>query len=439
MIITIKDCKIYVNITTKTLLKHLDYATIKLIQKITKEKTTMDTFISYLEKIWAIDLVRFVVYLAIAFLAAGISSWLVIKLLKLVKLDKKLDKWGVNEGALGTSMNFVGKLVYLVVFLLFLPNALEALGITSISGPISGFVSAFINYLPNIIAAVILVYVGILVAQILGQIVSVLLKKTKLDTLIKRVDDDEKQIVLLSDILVRILMGVIILVTIVSALSVLGIEAISAPAIGIVNSIFGAIPSIILAVVVVSVGLFVASLACGLLYNVLVAANFDNVVKKVLPQLKASATKIVVNLVRTFIIIFVAAQGIEALNLSILSMIVAAIVAYLPLVVKAALILLVAFIGANMLEAIIVKANPKAVSLAKIVKVGIFTLAGFMILSQLEIASTIVNTAFIVTISAIAISFALAFGLGGKDFAKKTLDRVDDKIENGCNKENEEK
>ena len=52
-----------------------------------------------------------------------------------------------------------------------------------------------------------------------------------------------------------------------------------------------------------------------------------------------------------------------------------------------------------------------------------------MILSQLEIASTIVNTAFIVTISAIAVSFALAFGLGGKDFAKKTLDKVDDKIE----------
>ena len=89
-----------------------------------------------------------------------------------------------------------------------------------------------------------------------------------------------------------------------------------------------------------------------------------------------------------------------------------------------------------MLEAIIVKANPKAANLAKIVKVGVFTLAGFMILSQLEIASTIVNTAFIVTISAIAISFALAFGLGGKDFAKKTLDKVDEKIETKKDEEN---
>ncbi len=389
----------------------------------------------YIQDIWAIGFVRFIVYIVVAFLAAAIASWIVKKLLKLIKLDKKLDKWGVNEGVLGTSLKFIGKIVYLIVFLLFLPSALEAIGITSVSTPINGLVTKVINYLPNIIAAVILVYVGVLVAQILGQIVSVLLKKTKIDNLIKRTDSEDKKPVLISDVLVKIMMGIIILVTIVAALGVLGIEAISQPATGIVNSIFGAIPSIILAIVIVAVGIFVSSLACGLLYNVLVAANFDNLVKKIIPQFKVSATKILVNVVRTIIIIFVAAQGIEALNLSILTMIVTAIVSYLPLVVKATVILLVAFIGANMLEAIIVKANPKATALAKIVKVGIFTLAGFMILSQLEIASTIVNTAFVVTISAIAISFALAFGLGGKDFAKKTLDRVDSKIDDCCNQE----
>ena len=397
-----------------------------------------DKFMGYVEDVWAIGFVRFIVYLAIAFLAAALSSWIVTKLLKLIKLDKKFVKWGINEGVLGTSMSFVGKLVYLIVFLLFLPNALEALGITSVTNPINGVVSTFINYLPNIVAAVILVYVGVLVAQILGQIVSVLLKKTKLDNLTKRTDEEGKKVVLLSDVLVKILMGVIILVAIVAALTVLGIEAISAPAMSIVNAIFGAIPSIILAVVVVTVGIFVASLACGLLSNVLVAANFDTVVKKFLPQLKVSATKIVVNLVRSIIIIFVAAQGIEALNLSILTMIVTAVVSYLPLVIKAALILLVAFIGANVLETIILKSNPKFANLAKILKVAIFTVAGFMILSQLEIASTIVNTAFVVTISAIAIAFALAFGLGGKDFAKKTLDKVDEKIENTCEKNDTE-
>ncbi|MBE6667641.1 MAG: hypothetical protein E7607_04985 [Ruminococcaceae bacterium] len=396
-------------------------------------------FLDVIRDIWSIGFVRFVVFLALGFFAAWLVSWLVVKLLKLVKLDKKFEKWGINEGTFGTSMKFVGKLVYLIVFLLFLPSALEAIGVTSVSSPINGFVSKFIDYIPNIIAAVILIYIGILIAQILGQIVSVLLKKTKIDSFIKRKDvDDEKKVILLSDVLVKILMGVIILVAIVAALGVLNIEAISAPAIGIVSSIFGAVPKIILAAVVVSVGIFVASLACGFLYNVLIATNFDNVVKKIIPQFNFSATKIVVNIVRTIIIIFVAAQGIEALNLSILTMIVTAVVAYLPLVIKAAVVLLVAFIGANFLEALILKSRPAYAGLAKIVKVAVFTVAGFMILSQLEIASVIVNTAFIVTISAIAISFALAFGLGGKDFAKKTLDKVDEKIEKTCEEANKD-
>jgi len=389
----------------------------------------LDRFTYVIHTIWAIGLIRFLVFLALAFVAAKLVSGLVTKLLKLVKLDEKFDKWGINEGAAGTSMKFIGKLTYLVVFLSIIPNALEAIGITSIAGSISGFVAVFVDYLPNIIAAVILVYVGVLVAQILSQIVSVLLKKTKIDTLVKREASDDKKPVLLSDVLAKILMSAVILVVIVAALGVLNIEAISAPAIGIVHSIFNAIPSIILAVVVVAVGVLVANLACGLLYNVLVAVNFDTVVKKIAPQLKVSAAKTVVNVVRAIVIIFVAAQGIEALNLAILTMVAAEIVAYLPLLIKAAVILLAAYIGANALETVIVKASPDAAKLVKAIKAVIFVLAGFMVLSQLGIASAIVDKAFTIAILAVAVAFALAFGLGGKDFAKKLLDKAGEKKE----------
>ncbi len=412
---------------------HIDKSTksaynCSILKNIYKGDFIMDKFMEIVEQIWSISLVQFIVYLILAFVASAIAQFLVTKLLKLVKLDKLFDKWGINEGQVGTSMSLIGKLVYLIVFLLFLPSALNALGLETVSGPISGFVSAFVDYLPKIIAAGILVYIGIFLALLIGQIVSVLLKKTKIDYIIPR-KDEESQTVLLSDILVRVVISIIILVTLVQALTVLEIEAISAPAIAIVNAIFGAIPSIILAVVIISCGLLVASIACGLLSNVLLAVGFDGVVKKVLPQLKASATKIVVGIVRALIILFIVAQGVEVLGLSILTAIVAAVVSYLPLVIKAAVIAVVAFIGASMLENFIVKANANCAAMAKIVKVAVYTLAGFMILSQLEIASSIVNTAFVITLAAIAVSFALAFGLGGKDFAKKTLDKVDEKID----------
>lgn len=384
-----------------------------------------ENFVYALRNIWSIGILRFVVFLVLAFVAAKVVSSLVTKILKKLKLDEKLDKWGVNEGTLGTSMKFVGKLVYLIVFLAFLPSALEAIGISSIASPISRFVSVFVEYLPNVIAALVLVYVGVLVAQILGQVVSVLLKKTKLDNLVKK--NDEQKAVLLSDILTKILVGFVTLIAIVAALSVLNIPVISEPAISIIYSIFAAIPNIILAVVVAAVGVLVANLACGLLNNVLTAVGFDAVVAKFLPQLKTSAAKVVVNVVKAFLIIFIAAQSIQVLDLAVFTGIAAELIAYLPILIKAALILLAAFVGANLLEGFLVKVCPKA---AKAAKAVVFTVAGFMLLSQLGIAAAIVEKVFVIIVAAIAVAFAISFGLGGKEFAKKMLEKAESKNEN---------
>ena len=386
----------------------------------------MENIMYALRNIWSIGLVRFVVFIALAFVAANVISTLVSKLLKKLKLDEKLDKWGINEGTVGTSLKFVEKLVYLVVFLAFLPSALEAIGISSIASPISRFVSVFAEYLPNVLAALVLVYVGVLVARILGQVVSVLMKKTKLDNLVKKAGVEGQKPVLLSDILTKILVGFVTLLAAVAALSVLNIPVISQPAISIINSIFAAIPNIVLAVVVAAVGMLVANLACGLLQNVLTAVGFDALAKKFLPGLKASASKILVNVVKAFLVIFIAAQSIESLELPVFAGVAAELIYWLPILVKAALIILGAFVAANLVEGALAKCCTKA---AKAAKAGVFTVAGFMTLSQLGIASAIVEKVFVLIVAALAVAFAIAFGLGGKEFAFKTLKKLEEKKE----------
>lgn len=383
-----------------------------------------ERFLFTLREIWAIGLLRFVVFLVLAFVAANVVSKLVTKLLKKLKLDEKLDKWGIHEGTAGTSMKFIGKLVYLLVFLAFLPSALEAIGIGSVASTISRFVSSFVDYLPNILAAVVLVYVGVLVARLLGQVVSVVLKKTKLDDLAKKAGAEGKSPVLLSDILTKILVGFVTLVAIVAALSVLNIPVISEPTISIIYSIFSAIPNIVLAVVVAAVGMLVANLACGLLQNVLTAVGFDALAKKFLPGLKASASKVLVNIVKAFLVIFIATQSLQALELPVFAGIAAELIAWLPVLVKAALIVLAAFVGANLVEGALSKCCAKA---AKAAKAAVFTVAGFMLLSQLGIASAIVEKVFVIVVAALAVAFAIAFGLGGKEFAFKTLKKLEEK------------
>ncbi|MBQ7980224.1 MAG: hypothetical protein IJ305_01305, partial [Oscillospiraceae bacterium] len=146
----------------------------------------MDEILEWFERIWANPFVQALVFLLIAFISAALASFIVKKLFKLIKLDTKFDGWGINEGQSGTAVKFIGKLVFLIVFLLFLPAVLGALGLETVSEPITDFANKFISYIPNIIAAAILIFLGIFIGQILSEIVSVLLAKTKIDSLTKR-------------------------------------------------------------------------------------------------------------------------------------------------------------------------------------------------------------------------------------------------------------
>ena len=387
----------------------------------------MDNFLQTVEKVWANSFVQALVYLIIGLIAAGLASFFIKKFCKLLKLDSRLDKWGINEGGSGTAINFIGKLTFLIVFLLFLPSALHALGLESVSDPITDFANTFISYLPGVIAALILVFVGIFLGQILSQIISVLLSKTSIDSLSKKfVSEGDEEGVKLSSIIGKVVNALVVLIAVVQALIVLDIEVISAPALAVINSVFGVIPAIILAVIVVSVGLLIANIVCSLLKNLLIGVNFDGLVRKVVPSLdeKYSATKFVTNLARILIMLFIVAEGVDILGFAVLTNIMTAIIAYVPMIIKALLIALVAYFGANLLDSFMRKNLPGAKPVVSIVKVLIYIVAGFMILSQLGFATTIVNYAFVISLCALAVAFAIAFGIGGRDFAKKTLDKV---------------
>lgn len=378
--------------------------------------------------IWAIPLVQALVFLILAFVVAGIASFVVKKLCKLLKLDAKLDKWGINEGKVGTSIKFIGKIVFLIVFLLFLPAVFNALGLEGVSAPITDFVSKCLNYIPNIIAALLICFIGIFVGHIVAQIITILLAKTKIDNLTRKVGGETVSIKL-STIIGNVVYAVIIMIIIVQALVVLDLEAISTPALAIINSVFAAIPKLLLATIVIGFGVLVANIACTLIANVLIGANFDGLIDKVAPgkESKISLTKITVNIVRVIIMVFIVAQGIEILGLTLLTGILTSVIAYVPMIVKSIVIAAIAFFGAMFLESFLKKTMPEAKMIPGLAKAIIYVIAGFMILSQLDFATTIVNSAFVITLCALAVAFAIAFGLGGKDFAKKTLDKIDEK------------
>ena len=67
------------------------------------------------------------------------------------------------------------------------------------------------------------------------------------------------------------------------------------------------------------------------------------------------------------------------------------------------------------------------------VKALIMVFAFFMALGQLGVAPAIVNAAFIIILGAVSIAFAVAFGLGGKEFAANVLKKMEE-----CHKQKDE-
>ena len=394
----------------------------------------MDKFLETVENLWENSLVKALVYLVLAFVLAALASFITKKFFRMIKLDAKLDKWGVNEGQNGTAAKFIGKLVFLIVFILFLPAVLGALGLETVSRPISDFAATFIDYIPNIIAAALLIFVGIFIAQIVSGILTIILAKTKIDSLGKKFrksEDNENEEapggVKISVAVGKIVYAVIILVAIVEALTVLDIESVSAPAIKIIETVFAAIPDVFLAILVVAIGIVIANIVAGLLENLLSSVNFDGIMKRIMPGAKCSLSlaKIISTTVRVVIILFVIAEGVKILGLEILTGVTSAVLAYLPMVIKSIAIALIALFGASLVESVLQKSGSISKTAIKLLKAIIYTVATFMILSQLEFATVIVNWAFIITLSALAVAFAIAFGIGGRDFAKNTLDKID--------------
>lgn len=134
-----------------------------------------------------------------------------------------------------------------------------------------------------------------------------------------------------------------------------------------------------------------------------------------------------------FIVVFlVAALGVlhlDAVNFFIRDV----VLGYLPQVIVAVLILLVAAVVAEAVERVVV-GSAKAASLhaagflGKVARYAIWIFAILAALSQLSVATAFVQTLFTGVVIAVSLAVGLAFGLGGQASAARYLDKLQTEI-----------
>jgi hypothetical protein len=198
------------------------------------------------------------------------------------------------------------------------------------------------------------------------------------------------------------------------------------------DSFFAFLPNLLGFLVILLVGFIVAKVVAAIVRKVLEKVGLDRrlhesdarrYVDRVMPQ--ASPSNGIARAVFWLIFIFFIFSAIGALQVPALTGFMEAVLAYLPNIIVAILIFVVAALIAGAVGAGVAKVlgdTPTGKVVATVVPAIVMVIAMFMILEQLQIAPEIVRIAFAATMGALALGLALAFGLGGRSVAERMLE-----------------
>lgn len=411
----------------------------------------MNQFTNSLEGIWTSfvaflpSLLGAILLLVLAWVLATLVKKGVTKGLHAINFNQKLMKWGVvNTSDDGDRMiESIGLVLYYLIWLFFIPGILARIGLSNIAVPITNMFDGFLAFLPKLFAAIVILAIGYFVAKFVKELVQNLLETVNIDRYLKKYVEKtgqtsaaevESNRFTIARVLANTVFVVILIPVITIALETLEIRSISEPIVNVLNQVLAAIPNVLVAVILLIAGGLIAKLLGDLLEGLLASSGinkYSRYLSKNSPQMQLST--IITRIVQTVLMIFFVVEALNVLNLEILNRIGIAIIAYLPSVLIAIVILGIGIFGGNALSSFIKDSTGSQLT-GEIVKYIVYVMAVFMTLDQLQFASSIVNTAFLFVIGGLAVAFALAFGLGGRDFAKHQLDRFDRKIQEEANK-----
>jgi hypothetical protein len=196
------------------------------------------------------------------------------------------------------------------------------------------------------------------------------------------------------------------------------------------------LPILLGALVILIVGWIVAKAIRRLVDWLLKTARFDTLADKAgiteilrKGDMRITAREVVSGLVYWLVIIMVLVMVVNALGLPKASDILASLFAYVPKVIAALFVLVVAMFLASFVSGIVRTAAgnanlPKPEILAGICRWAIIIFAATISLEQLGIAPLLVTTTFNIILGGVCLALALAFGLGGKEAAARYLEEL---------------
>ena len=440
---------------------------------------TLGTILEYLPRLFSAGLL-----IALAWAIATLVKTVVTRGLERFNLDDRLaENTGVDPRENSVRIHeTLGNALYWFVFLLFLPLILNALELNGLLAPVNGLIDEFLAAIPQILTALLVFGGGWLLAKVVRGIVTNLLAATGIDGVGQRMGLSRTNAgsgLSLSGLAGTVVYALILLTAGISALQELNIEAISVPAVSMLQQILDFIPLVLAAGVVLAVFYFIGNFVKDLVSSLLSSVGFDSILDSLgLPDIggssststttstyqptsgttglsgettlqsptgstygttspsdsapgvdpsnvtasRQSPSEVAGVVALVGVMLFGAVTATEILQLEQLTLIVRAIMEIAGQVLIGALILAIGLYVANLAYRLIKSSGARSAGmLAQITRIAILVFVGAMALGQMNVAPGIVNLAFGLLLGAVAVAIAIAFGLGGRDVANEQL------------------
>jgi hypothetical protein len=206
------------------------------------------------------------------------------------------------------------------------------------------------------------------------------------------------------------------------------------------QSFIDVLPNIFLGIVIILLGLYISKKIRDLVIHFLNRLRLNQMLSSLGWQeffnrfnTKLDIPRFFGTITQIYFLLWVVLVVLDMLSLSIVGDIISNIINYYPNIFISIVIFIVAVFIADFSKKIIVsdfREEKLTYSnfLGNIIASSVWVIAILSILYQLQIAQTLILIAFIGFITLIVLTVGIAFGLGGKEIAKKTLEDIEKKI-----------
>lgn len=369
------------------------------------------------------------IILIIGYIVAKIIERAVIAVLERTDVDNRMARAMDSDPEAEPSVErAIAKFVFYLIMLFVLIAFFRRLGLDFITEPLNQLIASFVAFLPNLIAAIVILAVGYVLARIARGLVTQLAHGLGADSLARRVGLGLS----LSQLLGVLVYALILIPVIIAALNALEIEAISAPATQMLETFLNAIPGLFGAALLLAIAYFVGRVVADIVADLLAGMGFNRLAERLgLARIAEETTtartpsEIAGTVVLVAIVLFAAMEAARLIEFAFLANIIAEFLAFGGRLLLAIIIFGIGAYLANLARDLVLSSGGRNAGLtARLARWAILIFTGAIALQQLGVADEIITLAFGLTLGAIAVAAALAFGLGARDVAGREAERL---------------